>query len=464
MELIPFLGRFHVLLLHLPIGILTLAALAEITFAARQNSERPTLLTTAWLWGWISAAATSILGYLLSLSGGYNELAVERHLIWGIVATVVAFIGWLVLGRVSARAIRVSGGTLQIIALCFAGHLGGNLTHGPEYLFEYAPNPVRVLAGFEAREEPRPEIAFLDDADIFLDVVRPIMKNRCTSCHNPAKTQGDLLLDTYAGIMAGGKTGAAIVPGDLAASELIVRINLDPDDKKFMPTDGKPPLTDAEHAVLEWWVEIGAPESGAVFEFQPAAELRPLIASAAGIESQENEFGLRRLEALSDDIIVQLESLGFDVKRISQEIAYLDVDYFGLGDEGIPDEKISALLKAKDHIAWLNLGDVGLSDTQLATIGQLPNLLRLNIDRNPISDEGIAELASLKRLEVINLHGTEISDASWPTLDSLPRLERAFVWDTEMQPDEDTERTYAVFGLAADSIPSTEAPEPSADY
>ncbi len=447
MDWTAFFGRFHVVLLHLPIGILTLAALAEIWGGWRRLEERPPFLNLVWLGGWISGVATCLLGWMLSLSGGYDEAAIDRHFLWGVIATAIGLLGWIFLRWVKGRVLRMGAGLIQIIALSLAGHLGGNLTHGPEYLFEHAPNPLRLLAGFEAREAPRPEIVFLDDADIFLDVVRPILKNRCTSCHNPAKTKGELLLDTHEGIMAGGKTGAAVVPGDLAASELIVRVHLDPDDKKFMPTDGKPPLTDDERAVLEWWIETGAPASGTVFDLSPTVDMRPRLAAAAGIVSQENELGLKRREALDPEIVAQLESLGFDVKPISQEIAYVDVDYFGLGDEGIPDEKLAALQQARDHVAWLNLGDCGLTDAQLGMIASLPNLLKLNVDRNPLSDAGVVHLKSLKRLEVLNLHGTRVSDAAYSTLDALPRLQKAYLWGTDIVPNSNAKRTYAVFGL-----------------
>src|SRR3954454_12394022 len=43
--------------------------------------------------------------------------------------------------------------------------------------------------------------------------VRPILVERCQSCHGPSKAKADLRLDSRAAIVAGGESGPAIVPG-----------------------------------------------------------------------------------------------------------------------------------------------------------------------------------------------------------------------------------------------------------
>src|ERR1700691_2344576 len=80
-----------------------------------------------------------------------------------------------------------------------------------------------------------------------------IFNDNCLTCHDePAK--GGLRLDSYAGIMKGGRDGAVIVPGDPAASMLIQAIRRTGDLK--MPP--KRVLGDAEIADLEAWVKAGA--------------------------------------------------------------------------------------------------------------------------------------------------------------------------------------------------------------
>ena len=454
MDWLQFLGRFHVLALHLPIGILVLAALTELVYAWRAGATRPGIVNAMWWGGALSAIIASGLGYLLSLSGGYNEDAVDLHLIWGIATSLIAVIGWWVIGLKARRGrIVVTGLAIgQIAALSIAGHLGGNLTHGPEYLFEYAPNPVRAMAGFAPRQAPRPPVEDLAQADIFLEVVQPLMELRCTSCHNPSKTKGELLLDTYANIMAGGESGLSVIPGDIAASELSVRINHDPEHDDFMPSGGRTPLTLEQTLAIDWWIEVGAPESGPLDSFGLTPDLRALLAAAIGTEDEQqgdatfrttNALGLPKLPEINQELISELEKLGFDATPIAEDINYLDIDFYRLGEEHISDQHLAALVKAKDHIAWLNLGSSGLQNAQLATVAQLPNLLKLDISKNELSDDGIIALAPLSQLQSLNLHDTDITDGALPALDQLPALQQAFLWSTAVTSEASATRDYA---------------------
>lgn len=450
MDWIPFLGRFHVLALHLPIGILVLAALAEVYYARTASTEpRPDFLRAIWLGGTFSAVVAAGLGYLLSLSGGYNVVTLERHMITGIATAVIALICWFAFGPCKLRSPRGTyfAAGLQLTALGITGHLGGNLTHGPEYLFEHAPNTVRSLAGFSPKTPERPPLTDITTGDVFLDIAQPLLELRCVSCHNPSKTKGGLLLDTYDNIMIGGDTGPAVVPGDLIGSELSIRINLDPEHDDYMPSGGKTPFTATQIQVMDWWIEVGAPDSGSVSSFSPDAEMLALIADALEaprpVFATTNELGLPKLPALSRDTIMALETLGFDATPISETVTHLDIDFYRLGAETITDEHIAALLQARDHIAWLNLGNSGLSDAQLATIAQLPNLQKLDISNNPVTDTGIGALTPLPRLQSINLHHTQITDNVLPILDQLGTLERAVLWSTAVTAESAATRPYA---------------------
>lgn len=450
-DLILFLGRFHVLALHLPIGILALVAFVELYFGFKPGAERPTLVNSIWLLGAVSAVIAAGLGYLLSLSGGYNEDTLELHLIWGLITSATALIGWIAFGIKGRRgkSWAVSIGGIQLVALCTAGHLGGNLTHGPEYLFEHAPNPVRALAGFEPKSVPRAPVSDLAQADVFLDVVQPLLELRCVTCHNPSKTKGGLLLDTYANIMLGGDSGAAVSPGSLSASELSVRINHDPDHDDYMPSGGKTPFTAAQTQVTDWWILAGAPESGAVADIDDDADMFALIAEALAVKitvTNLDELGLPMITAASRDVIMKLESLGFDATPVSEKSGYLDIDFYRIGDESISDDHVSALLQARDHIAWLNLGNSGLQDHQVETIAQLSNLLKLDLSKNPVTDTGIIPLRSLPNLQTLNLHATKITDDVLPTLDKLPNLEQAFLWSTAVTTEATGTRDYARIG------------------
>lgn len=446
-DLILFLGRFHVVALHLPIGILAFVAGLEIYFSFSLR-DRPSVLGSIWFLGLLAAMVTSGLGYLLSLSGGYNEDTVTLHLLWGSAASFTALIGWVAFGLFNrnGKTWSLVIGGVQLASLSFAGHLGGNLTHGPEFLFEHAPNPVRSLAGFEPRTAPRPAVTSLDEADVFLDVVQPILEQRCTTCHNPSKTKGELLLDTYANILNGGETGAAVVPGDLSASELSVRINHDPAHDDFMPSGGKTPLTAEQTQVLDWWIKIGAPGTAQIASLNIEPAIRILLNQVLGQKGEslppQSPLVLPSAPELDDSVITQLEALGFDVNRLSLTDARLDVDYYPLNSQSISDEQLSALLSVRENLVHLNLGDSGVTDEQLPLIAQFTRLTKLSLDGNPITDSGLFALTPLADLRTIVLHSIPLSDEALIALDTLPVLKEAYLWDTAVT----SPRPYIILG------------------
>lgn len=91
----------------------------------------------------------------------------------------------------------------------------------------------------------------------FVAEIQPILERNCVRCHNADKTKGGLRMDTYDLIMEGGDTADAIVPGDPAASEIMVRLHLRPIDEGVMPDEGRA-LEPAEVALLDAWVKAGA--------------------------------------------------------------------------------------------------------------------------------------------------------------------------------------------------------------
>ncbi|MFH5806067.1 DUF1553 domain-containing protein [Alienimonas sp. DA493] len=102
--------------------------------------------------------------------------------------------------------------------------------------------------------------------------VRPILSDRCFHCHGPdaSNQASEFRLDTREHALAdlGGYVGVA--PGDLAGSELHARIHAD-DWSKMPPPDSNRTLTDAERAILDRWIEAGAP-------FEPHWAFKPLPA------------------------------------------------------------------------------------------------------------------------------------------------------------------------------------------
>ena len=59
--------------------------------------------------------------------------------------------------------------------------------------------------------------------DHFEAVIRPLFVERCHACHAGEKVKGGLRLDSRAGLVSGGDSGAAIDPGEPALESLLIR-------------------------------------------------------------------------------------------------------------------------------------------------------------------------------------------------------------------------------------------------
>jgi uncharacterized membrane protein len=258
MDFIYFLGRFHVLVLHIPIGIVF--ALLVMEWLVRKEKFRHLEPAAGFLWlaGAASAIATVVLGYMHFAEGGFEGASAYQHRNFGTGAAAIITV--IALLRSSSFAsnykpVFLPAAALVFVLIAMVGHYGGNLTHGSSYLVEYAPTPVRAVFGLGPRRPPVTDLAL---ADPYLDIVAPMLDSRCEGCHNPDQRQAELDVTTYEALMRGGETGRVISAGRPEVSELIRRITLPADDEAFMPAEGRTPLTDRQVEIISWWVRAGA--------------------------------------------------------------------------------------------------------------------------------------------------------------------------------------------------------------
>ena len=87
--------------------------------------------------------------------------------------------------------------------------------------------------------------------------IRPVLANNCYKCHSASeKVKGGLTVDSKKGLLAGGDSGPAIVPGNAKASLLFKAISYQDDYE--MPPNAK--LPDNVIADFERWINMGAPD------------------------------------------------------------------------------------------------------------------------------------------------------------------------------------------------------------
>ncbi len=412
------LGRLHPVAVHLPIGIFVLLALVELgALFPRVQRLTPALRTFVLAVGALFALATAFFGWLLARDGGYDATLLDRHQNLGLAVAALAFV-LLAVHLLGWRRIYGGALALTVLVLAVAGHFGGVLTHGESYLTAFAAPATRQTPTDPAR------------ANVFTDVIHPILQQRCVSCHGPTKSNGDLRYDTLEHLLAGGKTGPAFKPGNVTASLMIKRMHLPLDAKEHMPPKGKPQLTDDEATLLEWWIEAGAPTEKRVAELAPPPLIAEMIAAQLGIPPTpppDRAAMLAAAEAIERELDIIVRPLSADGPWLAAN-ARLQLEKFG-------DAQLARLAPIAPALYWLDLGETAVTDAGLASLAAMKNLRRLHLDRTAVTDAGLAHLAPLGQLESLNLHATRITNTGLQTLRALPRLRSLYLWQTGVTPD-----------------------------
>ncbi|MDY0166814.1 MAG: c-type cytochrome domain-containing protein [Thermoguttaceae bacterium] len=457
-DLLAWAGRFHPMLVHLPIGGLAVLLCLEAmhVFRLRQQDAAHRGLAIGFVA--LSALAAATTGWLLYSADGWGGILAERHRALGIAfaaAACLAWLAWLVgYGR-------TFGGFLVAAALCLgpAGHYGGMLTHGPNYLSERAPEPIRswmwVDTGAKPEPPPAAEPPSADESDkteVFVHLVQPILAEHCTACHGPLVVSGDLQLDSHAALLAGGSSGPAVVPSDPGASLLYIRITLPEEDPKRMPPAGQPTSpTDAQIALIRWWIAEGAPADALLADLEPDAETRRLLDALQpqpeeepeeqpeakpepepDVPAAEPEPELLPAEQV-DPLIAELrERYQAGVRRIAGERPWVDAD-LSLRGEAINDAALEALSELGPNLRALYLSGTAVTDDGVvAAVPRMPNLTILHLDRTAVTDAVLEPIAGLPHLEVLNLYGTGVTDAGLPALERLASLRSLSLWNTQV--------------------------------
>lgn len=130
--------------------------------------------------------------------------------------------------------------------------------------------------------------------------VRPILSDTCYKCHGPdaAERQAGLRLDTFEGATAKLDSGTtAIVPGNVAESELLKRIlSTDPDIVMPPPGSGMK-LTAQQTRHLTQWIREGAEFKGHWSFIRPQRPQPSSVSNEAWCRNPIDHFVLQKLDA-----------------------------------------------------------------------------------------------------------------------------------------------------------------------
>ncbi len=411
-----FLGRFHPLVVHLPIGLLVLVPLLEVA-----GAPRPALREAA---GFVLALAFAgclvalSLGFLLAYGSGDAGKGVTRHLWGGVVLTIVVLICLLARPQWQAHASGYAYPALlacMLVALVWTADQGGSLTHGSNYFTQYMPARVKRVLAFGAAP---PGTSF------YAMHVHPILDSNCASCHGEAQMKGGLRMDSYESLMKGGQDGPVIVAGDAAKSVLFQRITLPPDHKHFMPAEGRPPLQPEDIAWIKAWIDQGA---------------SPTLTKLAGITIRD-ELPEAPIEPVGDysSLMPEIQKMeqgqGAKLQQVSAKpsdgLILFTVDAASTFD----DAHLAQFQKFAPYIVEAELDRTAVTDASFDTLKQFTHLRALHLEETKITGAGLAKLASLRHLSYLNLSGTQVTAASAASLSGIKSLRHIYLYNTPAQP------------------------------
>jgi hypothetical protein len=416
------LGRLHPLVLHFPLVVLMLYGL-WVMLVEKADSIRwnPILADTLLLIGSFSAVIAAFSGFVLSKEDGYSADMIFWHKWLGVAISFLS-VAWFAIQqllppwKIPAKAF--AGGFL--VLLFIGGHLGGNLTHGEDFL-------ISPLGG---SEHDAPKVA-LEDARVYEDLVQPVLHQKCLSCHNEEKAKGDLRMKTKALLMKGGKNGVLWDTTKADLGLLISRLHLPLEDKKHMPPRGKVQLTDEEVVLFAAWVKAGSRFDQKVSSLSPQSPVYAYAQNVLGGSRIEEQYDFSAADA---DDVKKLNTNYRLVKPISVESPALFVNFYNRAN--FKSDDINGLLSLKDQIVSMDLSKMPVKDADLNAISQFSELRKLILNFTDITGSTLAELRKLPKLRELSVSGTTVKASDVPILEDFPALKKVYIWSTKLTNDE----------------------------
>ena len=231
--------------------------------------------------------------------------------------------------------------------------------------------------------------------------------------------------------MKGGNSGAAVIAGDPAKSNLLRYIDLPENDSKHMPPKGKTPVSDDERLILNWWVEAGAPENKTVGQLTLPDDVQLAMDRNVPAAIREKQEAAKRAEvAQLAGVVAGLQ------KRVPGSLRALApgetaLEFSAALDPGrFGDAQLRELAAVAPDLVVLDLRGTRVTDAGMGPLASMTNLKRLQLQETNITDAGLTGIKTLPKLEVLNLYATHVTDAGVATLASSTKLKRLYIWRT----------------------------------
>ena len=415
-RIIMFLGRFHPVLLHLPIGAFLITFFLDIMGRIRKDYPRTSIIYGLGFSAFF-AILSCVLGFFLSLEDGYEGDVVTTHLWLGIATAVLICILFILMSskKEGSKVFVLPLFALSLVIMSLAGHYGSTLTHGDKFLTEYMG--------------PEPKLRTITEVDslkIYDDVVARILDDKCVQCHNATKKKSGLSLVSPEMILKGGENGEVIIKNKADESAMYTSAFLPLSDDNHMPPEGKKQLTKKELWLIRYWIDHELDFTSTVASLPKNDSLNLLLEDYLVFEKTHIPFA-------SMAAINEAKELGFRVRNMVTGEAGLSVKYLK-ADFG--KKELAALLDLKHQIVELDLSNCNLDDHFTRSFKKFDNLEILRLDNTLITDDSMDEFTALKRLKSLNLYNTQVSVEGLESLLNVTVPERIYTWNTQVGQDE----------------------------
>ncbi|MCW1921153.1 hypothetical protein OKA05_01220 [Luteolibacter arcticus] len=469
-DLAKFIGRFHPVFLHLPIGMLLLVLVLEIGhFIPRNRAGYSTRM--AMFFAAASSVVATILGLLLYYGmGNYRDEVAERHLYGGLIFScgmVAAFLVkvWvdLAAGKGTWLYWTLLLGSTGVMG--FVSHDGGSLTHGDDYLTTYAPNPVRKVMGLPEKEEKKGKsestelaaapgekkpvgskataVQTSGDPVVYANIITPILEQKCYGCHSAdQKVKGKYRMEEYDLLLKGGSEGDGIIPGKSAESNVVVRLELPMDEEEHMPPPDKKDIQLGPHevALIKWWIDSGASKDAKLSELKPSDEIKSAIAKLVPPEALAEKKAAAEQEVKQE--AKKRESVKADVERLRKEFPAA-LNFESQASSGLVftavsmrkefgDDDLAKLQSVMPAMVSLDLSSSTVTDNGAKILANAAELKSLRLSETTVTDAALEALVKLPKLESLNLYGTQVTNEGILKLAELKNLKKLYLWQTKV--------------------------------
>jgi len=409
---LDYFGKFHPVVLHLPIGALLFTFVIALIAFKQPNSYSNTI-RIGLIFSFFSALLSSILGVLLYKSGGYEEASVQKHLILGWSTTLSIALLWILFERIAYKTLFIPLFGVSVLIVGLTGHYGGQITHGEEYL------------SIPVAEEKEASIN-LDSIQLYSQAVAKIFDKKCVSCHNFSKRKGELALHQPQAILEGGERGMPYLVGNSMESRIIEYAALPLEDDLHMPPKGRPQLTSTELKILAYWIDQGG-------HFEGTASFESLPQQVQTSFAQFLPKELPDVSPLKASVLLDLQQAGFRITSYTADTPFIQAKFKG---ETLDRSAIKVLLKAAEQLVELELSNFELPDRFWEEVESFQNLLKLKLNETNTEDHHVEKLINLP-LRSLNIGGTNVSSAGIEKLFRHPSLEYLYAWNAQIKSDEE---------------------------